>query len=512
MKFISAPLSGLTNHLLTRCKGAHVKPNIRSQGQTLVPLKAASDGLKLALIDPNAIELMERETALTPYENLLDFGKEGYPGVPFKGVTHGQMFFTKLNIIDKFGQAICLPPPKPRLRHDGGLPSSDIYPCLSDYLAPDLFNGKQNTVYPSGPAPKPGEWPLCQYMLLTPSINQDARINASFLLRDSLMNGGFSAWREASDYEQPIFGWIIINYADYGLQFFLPDGSFYREIRMGGVHGVDISAKWIPFDPPKGGTSGQANMQLDNLINLFAAADDPKNTANVDNLQAFFDMINGAIQDMPYPPSEYSGFANAIVGKPLALANVGWSIELSQPAIKAQNTYGNQPTNSQAELESYKFPLKIGDNERILDGVVGYYITQNSTAADPTDWSKLFTYFTPKATTPHFQPIAPATFPTVNPYWLDPLATPDVMAATAAKYLITTVLMDPYTAIHAYSPILPPKALQLPAWSVQTAFDKMSAFFRLGPSLLAADVPPTLDAPKVPAAVVRLPISGRKGM
>ncbi|MCJ1385953.1 hypothetical protein MMC17_009078 [Xylographa soralifera] len=512
MKFISAPLSGLTNHLLTRCEGAHVKPSVRSQGQTLVPLKAASDGLKLALIDPNAIELMEGETALTPYGNLLDFGKEGYPGIPFKGVTHGQMFFTKINIIDKFGQAVCLPPPKPRLRHDAGPPTSDIYPCLSDYLAPDIFNGKQNTVYPSGPPPKLGDWPLCQYMLLTPSINQDARINASFLLRDPLTDGGFSAWREASDYEQPIFGWIIINYADYGLQFFLPDGSFYREIRMGGVHGVDISAKWIPFDPPKGGPSGQINMQLDNLINLFAAADDPKNTANVDYLQSFFDMINGAIQDMPYPPSEYSGFANAIVGKPLALVNVGWSIELSQPAIKAQNTYGNHPTNSQADLENYKFPLKIGDNERIFDGVVGYYITKNSTDNNPTDWSKLFTYFEPKVATDHFKPISPETFPKVSPYWLDPLETPNVTSATAAKYLITTMLMDPYTAIHAYSPILPTKALQLPSWSVQTAFDKMSAFFRLGPSLLANDVPQTLDLSKAADVTVRLPISGRKGM
>ncbi|MCJ1288288.1 hypothetical protein MMC26_007643 [Xylographa opegraphella] len=266
---------------------------------------------------------------------------------------------------------------------------------------------------------------------------------------------------------------------------------------MGGVHGVDISAKWIPFDPPSGGASGQVNMQLDNLINLFAAADDPKNTANVDYLQSFFDMINGAIQDMPYPPSDYSGFANAVVGKSLALVNVGWSIELSQPAVKAQNTYGNHPADSQAELEKYRFPLKIGDDTRIFDGVVGYYLTQNSSDSNPTDWSKLFTYFEPKVATPKFQPIAPQTFPTVSPYWLDPLQTPEVPAATAAKYLITTVLMDPYTAIHAYSP---------------TAFDKMSAFFRLGPSLLAVDMPPTLDLSKVPDAVVRLPISGRKGM
>lgn len=43
-------------------------------------------------------------SALTPYANLLSFDKVNYPGVPFKPVTHGQMMFTKLNIVDKFGQ------------------------------------------------------------------------------------------------------------------------------------------------------------------------------------------------------------------------------------------------------------------------------------------------------------------------------------------------------------------------------------------------------------------------
>jgi hypothetical protein len=31
IQFVSAPLSGLTNHLLTRVEGAHVKPNVRTQ-------------------------------------------------------------------------------------------------------------------------------------------------------------------------------------------------------------------------------------------------------------------------------------------------------------------------------------------------------------------------------------------------------------------------------------------------------------------------------------------------
>jgi hypothetical protein len=41
LKFISAPLDGLTQHLLTRYVGTHVSPNIRTQGKKNVPLRDA---------------------------------------------------------------------------------------------------------------------------------------------------------------------------------------------------------------------------------------------------------------------------------------------------------------------------------------------------------------------------------------------------------------------------------------------------------------------------------------
>lgn len=49
LKFLSAPLDGLTQHLLTRYVGTHVAPNIRTQGKRVVPLGDAvtsSDPIK----------------------------------------------------------------------------------------------------------------------------------------------------------------------------------------------------------------------------------------------------------------------------------------------------------------------------------------------------------------------------------------------------------------------------------------------------------------------------------
>ena len=113
LKFISAPLSGLTSHLLTRCEGAHVKPNVRVQGQTVITLQQAIDAASDVEFGADGLVMVDAEGAPTPYGSLLELntGK-----VPFKPMTQGQLIFPKLNIIDKFGQAVCLPLPKPRLR------------------------------------------------------------------------------------------------------------------------------------------------------------------------------------------------------------------------------------------------------------------------------------------------------------------------------------------------------------------------------------------------------------
>ncbi|KJX99852.1 hypothetical protein TI39_contig350g00002 [Zymoseptoria brevis] len=561
LKFISAQLSGLTDHLLTKYEGAHVKPTFRKQGGDVQSMNVAIT--KCAAIDApvdgdnrSMVELIGAESGLTPYANLLSFDK--YPGVPFKGVTHGQMMFTKLNIIDKFGQAVCVVQPRPARREPKpeDAPAS-FYPCLSDFLSPDTIgdSSRLNTVFQE-PAVNAGQWPLCRFVQFTPAINQEARINASFLNPNT--DGPTPSWHETNDdmHESPVFGWLVLNYQDYGLQFFLEDGTFYRQVRVGGPTGTNASSKWLPFDSP---SKPSGNAQLDQLINRMTTWKPPPGSSETPAtyLQGFFDMINRAIKNMPYAPSDYSAYANAIVGKPLALVNVGWSLELQAPPYKHQNTLGNTPPGNPndpieypeaANLDAYSFPIKLGDAERPFDGMVGYYLhtpqtgtppsnlpskrTPNRTSRLTTDWENLYTYF-PSSNTSATKPLTPETFPSIRPYYNDPLTTPNLTTSRVDRYLVTTMLIDPYTPIHAYSPILPVKSLRLQPWTMHKAFSRMSAFFRLGPQLLSQDVPAYIEnshldpdswnataakgassttaSNTVPAAI-RLPISGKKGM
>jgi hypothetical protein len=255
-------------------------------------------------------------------------------------------------------------------------------------------------------------------------------------------------------------------------------------------------------------------------------------------LRSFWNMILSAMGVMPYAPASYGSFATSIVGKVFALVNFGFSLELSLPPLESQVIQPMQPRTaprSEADvLFGYKFPVKIGDKERPYDGVVAYFDSDN-TSTGKTNWDVLHSYFTADGTPEAHDPrvsILPENFETLGPYYVepeDPLVNNSFADSHASNFRVKTMLLDPFTPLHLYTPILPIKSLKLPEWSVQTALEKMSAFFHVGPVLITRDVPTTYDSAKAvsaddwvkkqldhtvnpEAAGIRLPISvGKKG-
>lgn len=89
LSFVSGELMGFTDSLLTLGTGAHVKPNLRVQGdETVKPLaEAVTQGAHIGLL-PKHFELMGAETAKTPFGTAYDFSGMSQP---FKPVQHGQL-------------------------------------------------------------------------------------------------------------------------------------------------------------------------------------------------------------------------------------------------------------------------------------------------------------------------------------------------------------------------------------------------------------------------------------
>jgi hypothetical protein len=211
LPLISTELTGLTDNLITLGDGTHVQPNLHVPGETTItPLAAAvAAGTGIGMTEAD-FTLIGDQSASTPFGSVVDFSKA--LNDPFKPVTHGQFRFTKLNIVDKFGQVISGIQPVPAERVPSGLPDS-IHPCLGDQVCPSVIPGSTppqlNTVtaLTSADPQLPGGYPLCPYVQLSPAINQSARINAEFVEPVTDTQGNFTAWKTTNDWDEPVWAW-----------------------------------------------------------------------------------------------------------------------------------------------------------------------------------------------------------------------------------------------------------------------------------------------------------------
>ncbi|KAH7186287.1 uncharacterized protein B0J16DRAFT_363243 [Fusarium flagelliforme] len=495
LALLSLPLSGLTDHLLTRFQGSHVKPLVRQPGGKPVVLKEAIDVLPPPLEGRSPIDLSHigEHSDPTPYGSLATLANAKVSG--FKPVTHGQMRFIKINIVDKFGQAVHAIEPSVHL-------GNAVYPSISEFYDIDEVPGKKgkpNLVYDNRSTLEQPE-----YIQLPPSINQPTRLNAHYVVRDLDPNG--ADWRPATEFDKPIWGWVVVNYVDRALQFFLPNGDFYREVRS-----TSSDIKWLPFMEQ---AVPENNEQLDALIGSL--------TSDETRLKAFLDMVMSALSATIPAPTAYSQFMNSLVGRPLALANMGWSLELDANSLKNESTV---PEQQEFPLDfgllpgdgvgQYEFPIKFGDKTNNYDGLVGYFHAKASsetrTGGDKGDLNldKIYTYFHSKYDLDG-KPLAPIdtdSYPHLNTFWLNPFEhqpkTKDEVKAKAreyeaarnAKLQIFGAIFDPFAPITAFSSILPMRKLQLPSWTWETALKRITTFFHAGP-LLLADKLPGFDASK----------------
>ncbi|KAB8349756.1 hypothetical protein FH972_023770 [Carpinus fangiana] len=532
MPFLSSPLTGFINQLATTMQGNHLKPNIRIPKQPPVPLVAAYADSHNVGLGKDQLEAMGVETDLTPYGSLVPLPQTDYAA--FKPVSHGQFRFTRFNVVDKFGQ--CAPAIDQHPRPTGPPP---MYPCVSDFFAPQMFDKLANV------AVKPEDDKYCEFTQVPPQINQPSRLNAVFVVpdEDATADNRPAYWRPMREWDDqsPIWGWIVVNYVDNGIQFFLKDGTFYREARVASPdnpHPVAASRRWQPFGRGDG-TPGTD--QIDRLINEFTDGTDGQKY-----LENFIALITDSVNQTKASPSAYGQYINALVGKPLALTNIAYSLEMATDARANESSIPNQqglhtkyrllPTNSGPAEEIYQFPLKIGDRGRLYDGLVGFFRAHDEPwrpeigAGNELDLSKLFTYDDKVNKEPRFAEISGSTFPKLQCFYSnpsqydsqDPNVGENFRFAANAKLnkSVFGCIVDPFLPVHAYmgGGVTPVQPLRLPDWTWQDSLRNMTAFFHFGPLVVTDDVPGfsadhqlppnyagKLDTLTVPDSAVQLP-------
>ena len=233
-------------------------------------------------------------------------------------------------------------------------------------------------------------------------------------------------------------------------------------------------------------------------------------------------MINNSFTEESFSqaPSSYASFSSAIVGKPLALVNAGWSLELanaprqnwstsdvtSNPPPQPPKTLLNPDTTLRWADRQWKandnsgftFHVKIGDASRRYDGLVGYFLPSDQPLqpnASDLQLDKIYTFneFIQNSQQPPLKneprtAIGPSNYPLHTPYWTAPQNATEPLDRHDDKLQVLGMLVDPFLPVHAFSGILPTQTLTLPPWTVERALKAMTAFWRAGPLLTPVDV------------------------
>ncbi|KAF5973144.1 hypothetical protein FCOIX_8932 [Fusarium coicis] len=417
-------------------------------------------------------------------------------GRDFKPVTHGQGRFTKFQLVDRFGQVIT----------PMGTEDAALHPCLG----PTLACG-QNIAEGEGFADSVDLDPKdsSQYFQLGHRINQDARLNTNFVVNpdeadsNSLSTRWFKGgpktlgvedgsskrtWRAITEYENPVWGWLVVDYRDRGIQVYDPNGELRGEALLPGTLNGKVYWQVYYFVENKSiANSSQLQQLLDALPDSRF-------------LFGMWSSLSEASQHIIHSPSAYDSQLLNLVGRPMALVNIGMSLELATAPLQTQS-YHDLFKPQESQLEDYSFEVLVGNKSNLHDGMFGYFYLPPKEAKGAMDC--IYTEFG----YPERRPIdaetkqdrfaKPSTRPIyVKPCFVDPTdpASDDPEKyfkawASEDKTTVVGAIIDPFQPIHFASGILPLSTLTLPPWIVEDALKKMRMLFRGGPLMLQADLP-----------------------
>ncbi|KAF5555347.1 hypothetical protein FMEXI_1518 [Fusarium mexicanum] len=530
LNLVSGNLDGFTDQLLTLHGGIHVSPY---KSDTHPPRNEKETSLLNALLES------ENGHDVTPFgEDVCSIDKAERD---FKPVTHGQARFTKFNIVDKFGQVV-----SPIHTPDVINKTKPLYPCLGRTIAcqPNEAEGGgfANSV-------ELDEEHRSQFFQLGHRINQDARLNVQFVVNSAdvavhhettqFFSGDYEGgvgrrhhvWRPTTEYEDPVWGWLMLDFRTMGIQVYNAAGESMGEALVpDNIHG---KAYW-QVHYAEGDMSEAANesSQLQQLM---------KRMSDAKFLVGLWAMLADACQNIYNDPLTGDAQMLNMVGRPLALVNIGMNLELATPVMQSQS-YQDLLKKEEIKLDDYKFEVLLGDKSNLRDGLIGYFppSPEPSEPVEPApipqpqdrvtdkvpDINCVYTEFGyPGRNIVAGDNQKPDSFasPSSNKVYLSPMhvdpskCIPDPTKEYAKEYdaaaayhrgiwnhpstVVLGAIVDPYQPVHIATGILPSTTLKLPQWIIDQTLKKLRILLRGGPVLTRSDLPgidTSLDSWKKP--------------
>ena len=465
LPYLSTPMGGFIDHLLTLRHGHYPRPNT----------KDAAVITALGLDDAAYVDVLAQLDAshtVAPYGSATRLSP-GYTQhfSPFKPVTHGQARFTKLTIVDKFGQVVV-----------GIQPSADsapssyptaLHPCLSPSMSiqsveSPKISSETRTPNTAIAAASPN---ACEYFQITPGINQPARLNVGYLTSDG---------RIADDWDNPIWGWLVANYAEKALQVFKPNGTLATSITIVTTDDSTTTKVVQVINETSGLTViEKPSARLAAFIASLSGSQPLASTVLAMLGDATDSLLMASAGSNPS-----GGMLPAVFGRPFCLADMALSIELAAPAL-SDTSLLTSPSVTIPSVSDYNFPAALGNPTAAFDGVVGVFDYNRSGTL--TNLAASFAVPSEdlaesgKMVAPSRQPMS------LMPYFVpcDTAGSGGFSAQQVSNMSTISVIVDSTLPVNVYTGgVFPVGTAKLPGWAVEAALSKMSALFRSGPILV----------------------------
>lgn len=366
------------------------------------------------------------DQAQCPPQPLLSSPGRRIPPSTFEAMRGGQFFFSRLTIVDVFGQTL-------EIVTDQNASQTSVI----------VGDGLQVT-HPIEPLNVAG---LVQ---LPPRLLQPARLNFQFT---PATNGN------------PILGWVLPNHLDGGLAVYGADGTLYGELSPA----IDSNSQpfvfwWAAPDSPYATLPAlqTAQSQLGGFLAQLQGA-------GTGALSDFLRAVDETLWSVDPLGDRGDAFLSVLVGRPLAVVGATISFELQAEAWR-DPAWPYTFTTPDPLFLGYKFPVQLGNLISLRDGLLGYFADGN--------FGTFNAVHVPQPG-PNDPPLSGYLSQIGPNNWLSL----SFAASGPGPAHNLTLVMDPRAAVHAQCGILPTKDVTLlPEW-VDNALAAMKATFRTGPIL-----------------------------
>ncbi len=362
-----------------------------------------------------------------------------WPQSHFQQTRSGQFAFTRLHVIDVFGQ-VC------------------------DVINPDGTGSPQDSDRKPIACPdstRPGQTVLAKapyrFVELRPRLVQSARLrfdHVSALDDDHVLALDIGG--------NPVCGWLLPNHLDQGLSAYAPTGEALGEMRV--VYGSNNQPE-VWWDPAPGGQYPDiASLCHDfrHLADFLAGLRD----AGPASFSALLKTIDETLWSVNPLGNWDDSTMTVLAGRPLALVRARLRLELDGPPLldpsweQWQYVVGLKDNQPLPPFVSYPWWVRLGSVYNLDDGLIGYQTE--------ADGSRFLAVHAASVSDPYIEPIG-AGFP------LTVAGTPD------SAHL--TMLIDPRAAVHATTDVLPVSVLRLPSGFIDVPLSRMEIALRMGPLL-----------------------------